>query len=141
MSESFLLFCSDKEIPYDHSIQDPKFQMNPGNLVKDLRALHTPIGPGAGMLARLRVVVRGRWGIFTNTFRIIAHITKNGVLLPETKITFETDGALWVTTHSKEVFPKTSFTNEDTIGLNIETINGQNDPTRFYVSAVAVFQH
>ena len=142
MSESFLLFCSDKEVPYSDTSEVPQeYQMNPSNLARDLRLLQTPVAPGAGMLARFRVVVRGRWGPIFNTLTIGAHIAKNGVLLPETKMTFHSDGALWVTTHSKEVFPKTSFTNEDTIGLNLRTANGQNEFTRFYVSAVAVFQH
>ena len=142
MSESFILFCSDKEVPYSDTSEVPQeYQMNPSNLARDLRLLQTPISPGAGSLWRFRTVVRGRWGPIFNTLTIGAHITKNGVLLPETEIRFDGDGALVVTTHSKEVFPDVFFNNEDTIGLNLATVGGMNDPTKFYVSAVAVFQH
>jgi len=141
MAESFLTFCSDKDIPFTYWVGDQTFQMNPGNIARDQRMLSTPMGTEAGLLWRFRTVVRGRWGPIFNTLTIGAHITKNGVLLPETEMKFYSDGALWVTTHSKEVFPEVFFNNEDTIGLNLATVGGMNDPTKFYVSAVAVFQH
>ena len=136
MTESFLQFSTGKSVPYANNIDD--YYVNPGNITIDFLSLYTPI-PSSTKCTRFRTVTRGKWGLLGDPFKIVTQLTKNRVVIPESKMSFVTRGDIGVVTRHKTAFPNVEFKEEDAIGMVLTLSNIAYKYSTFYVSAVANF--
>ena len=144
MTEYFIQFAASETVPF---IAEDKgyYMLNPGNCLTSGMALFTPV-PVKGIrkqhtCVRFRTVVRGKWSPRGHSEEIVAYLTKNRAVIPESKMTFHASGAFDAVTRHRTTFPNVKFEHWDTIGVSLIVSNLKFRVKDFYVSAIANFEH
>ena len=145
MTEHFLMFPASETIPMGSTekVSWPgyaDYYLNPGTIRTSKMCSYTPV-PGKSICTRFRLVMRGMFSTFYSPDAYIkANLLKNGKIIPDGEILFQTLREPYVVTRHKTTFPDVQFDDGDTIAIQIEYRYIKGTDIDQYLSAVLNFE-